>query len=172
MIISYDKQQAIKPVSLNNQSIFEQIAKETEMLELSALLGIAFYQEIDNNKENYSEILNATEFVNSQGYNITHQGLYYVIAYLVFAKYIANSYVNDTFSGFVKKNLQNSEHLNEGERRRLQHEYRSIALTAFEAIKEYLSLNNTNYPLWGCKLSSKTSLPNFYTVTKKNYHDS
>ncbi|MCK9577381.1 MAG: hypothetical protein M0R51_15865 [Clostridia bacterium] len=172
MIISYDKQQAIKPVSLNNQSIFEQIAKETEMLELSALLGIAFYQEIDNNKEKYSEILNATTFVNSQGYNITHQGLYYVIAYLVFAKYIANSYVNDTFSGFVKKNLQNSEHLNEGERRRLQYEYRSIALTAFETIKEYLTLKNTDYPLWGCKVGTTGSLPKFYTVTNKQYYAS
>ena len=167
LLLSFESQQGIKPISGNNSAKYPTIAKEVEALEITKLLGVEFYQAVSASPTEYLHLLDEYSFTNSFGRIVKHNGLRYVIAYLNFSKYVGESYINDTFSGFTKKNIPESEQLNEGERRRLQGEYRQIALTSFETIREYLNLNKTTYPLWGEKSDNISFTPKFYSVTNK-----
>lgn len=149
-ILTYEKQQEIKAVSINNKSKFEQIIKEVEGLEIDKLLGSVFYQDIANNKNNYNDLLNGCSFTNCNGYIVSHNGLYFVIAYLSYANYIRESFVNDTFTGFVKKQRPDSEMISQGDLKNLEEKNKQIAYNSFELIKDYLNQNTESYPLWNC----------------------
>lgn len=166
LLLSFNTQQAIKPISANNESKYAQLAAEVESLEVDKLLGYAFYQAVSTTPANYSDLLNATEFVDCNGNTVKHRGLLYVIAYLNYAKYIGESYVADTFSGFVQKNRPDSERISSGDIKRLQQENREIAFNAFELIRMYLNKNKDTYPLWNCNSDKKTYKPKFYGIKK------
>jgi hypothetical protein len=165
-LLSFSAQQAIKPISANNESKYAQLAAEVESLEVDKLLGYAFYQAISLAPNNYGDILNATEFVDNNGNTVKHRGLLYVIAYLNYAKYIGESYVVDTYSGFVQKNRPDSERISSGDIKRLQQENREIAFNAFELIRMFLNKNRDVYPLWNQTSDVKTYKPKFYGIKK------
>jgi hypothetical protein len=164
LLLTFDKQQSIKPISANNAGKYPQIATEVESLEVDKLLGSAFYQTVSAAPADYAALLNETEFTRQDKTKIKHKGLLYVIAYLNYAKYIGESYVVDTFSGFVQKTRPDSERISSGDIKRLQQENREIAFNAFELIREYLNLNKTTYPLWDRTSDKKVRKPNFYGV--------
>ena len=166
LLLSFSAQQAIKPISANNESKYAQLAAEVESLEVDKLLGYAFYQAVSATPNDYGNILNATEFVDNNGNTVKHRGLLYVIAYLNYAKYIGESYVVDTYSGFVQKNRPDSERISSGDIKRLQQENREIAFNAFELIRMFLNKNRDLYPLWNCNSDVKTYKPKFYGVKK------
>ena len=62
-ILSFEKQQTIKPVSINNKARYEQLIKEVESLEIDKLLGSAFYQEKSKNPDDHNDSLNRGSFV-------------------------------------------------------------------------------------------------------------
>lgn len=165
-ILSFEKQQIIKAVSINNKQKYEQLTKEVEGLEISKLLGSAFYQDICKNPYKYENLLNGCQFIDYDGNTVEHLGLYFVIAYLVYASYIRESYINDTFTGFVKKTRPDSELLSSGDLKNLETKNREIAFNAFELIKIYLEINSSNYPLWCCQ--RKTIVNNFKIYGIKN----
>jgi hypothetical protein len=155
-ILTYDVQKTIKEVSLNNIKKYNQILKETEDLEMYNLLGQSFYQEI---LDNYTPTTTATTtpdkwqilveggtFTNSCGDAARQRGLQYVLAYLVYAQYIVESYVNDTFTGMVQKVRPDSETVSQGTMKNLRQHNREIAFNYYESIKEYLCLNTDLYP--------------------------
>ena len=166
MLLSFDKQQEIKPMSINNRDRYDMLANEVESLEIDQLLGYAFYQAVAANPANYSDLLNGSSFTDAYGNTVNHKGLLYVIAYLNYAKYIGESYVNDTFSGFTRKRLDNSEALSSGDIKRLQLENREIAFNAFALIRMFLNNNKETYPLWNLTSDKKTYKPKFYGVKK------
>jgi hypothetical protein len=168
LLLSYAQQQAIKPISANNASKYDQLAAEVESLEIDKLLGAAFYQSIvaDPTNEDYLHILDSYEFTRADDTLITHRGLRYVIAYLNYAKYIGESYVVDSFTGFVQKIRPDSERISSGDIKRLQQENREIAFNAFELIQEFIELNEDIYTLWNSASGKKISKPNFYGVKK------
>lgn len=176
LLLTIDQQQAIKPIggfnSANNvaKSKFTQIATEVQDFDISELIGEAFLQAIADNPASYQALLDGASFYNCKGQLVTHKGLRYVIAYLNFATYINESYVNDTATGFVKKNNPNSDHLKEGERKNLQGRYRQIAFKAFELIREYLNIKNANYPLW-CRSDSNNIHKTRFAGIKKTIGD-
>jgi hypothetical protein len=135
LLLNFNAQQAIKPMSANNQDRYYQIANEVESLEIDKLLGSAFYQDVSAHPSNYADLLNGKEFEDNYKNKVTHKGLLYVIAYLNFAKYIGESFVFDTYSGFVQKNRPDSERISTGDLKRLQLENREIAFNAFELIR-------------------------------------
>jgi hypothetical protein len=63
LLLSFNEQNTIKPISLNNEDRYNQIATEVESLELDKLLGYAFYQAVAANPENYTDLLNGCSFV-------------------------------------------------------------------------------------------------------------
>jgi hypothetical protein len=167
-LLTYSQQQAIKPISENNQDKFAQLEKEVENKELTKLLGVDFLQDIQNDPESYDDILDEHEFINVRGNSIIHKGLRYVIAYMVFSKYIGESMVEDTFSGFVIKQRQDAQTIQEGTIRRLQEDNRQLALMAWQTIKEFINKNSDDYPNWTSSYK-KIYRPIFRGIKKINY---
>lgn len=168
LILSYSQQQAIKKISENNSARYDQLAKEVEECELRKLIGVAMLQDLQDNPTTASNLLllNGTSF-DYNNTTIKHKGLRYVIAYLNFSRYLGESYVSDTFTGFVKKKREEADNLSEGEIKRLQNNNRDIALTEFELIKNYLDLSQSLFPKWvACSQQIKPYTPRIYGIRK------
>lgn len=166
-LISFAQQQLIRKISDNNQRKFDIISGEVEEYEIDKLLGSQLYQLVKTNQTTYSDLLNETEFERSDGTTIKHKGLIYVIAYLVYAQYVMESDVADTFSGMVNKNLPNSQALSTGRIKELNQRYREIAFNAFVLIKEYLDIKSATedkYSLWNSHASKRINKPKFYGI--------
>lgn len=157
MILTWEQQQQLKPLSDSGESKFEQICKEVEDSDIVELLGLPFAQFVDENQEdvNVLKLIEPTLYTTSCGYDVKHKGLRYVIAYLVFSRYVYESSINDSYTGMVRKNREESISLSEGEVRRLSEQAKKQALTAFDSIKDFLNSNYTNYQLWDYADSSK-----------------
>lgn len=170
LLLSFEEQNDIKPISLNNKAKYEQIAAEVESLELDKLLGYAFYQAVSATPANYTDLLNGTEFTDKNKNVVRHKGLKYVLCYLNYAAYIGQANVFDTFSGMVQKTRQDSESLSLGQTKNLQQEAREIAFNAFELIRMFLNKGNENepkqFPLWNNTSDRKIYKPIFYGVKK------
>jgi hypothetical protein len=164
LLVSFEEQNDIKPMSINNKAKYEQIASEVESLELDKLLGYAFYQAVSATPTNYTNLLDGCSFEDYHGNTVTHKGLRYVLKYLNYAKYIGEANVFDTYTGMVQKTRQDSESLSVGQIKNLQQESREIAFNAFALIRIYLNKNSTTYPLWNCQSDKKISKPVFYGV--------
>lgn len=100
-IWTQNEQQAIRPINNNNEMLFAQLQQEVDMFDLPNYLGFEFYQEIKRNLSNYTTLLDGGGYQNG-GVTYQFQGLKKVCAYLLYARYIKQSYIQDTFSGFVK----------------------------------------------------------------------
>lgn len=164
-LINFDYQQRAKKISSNNQDRHYQLVDEVENSELRKLIGDAFLYDIQINSSNYADLLNGVEF-DYCGNKLKHRGLKFVLAYLVYAKYIGESFVQDTFSGFVQKNRQESETISDGATKRLMQENRDIALSEFKLIEKYLNENSATYTLWEGATSKKMFTPKFHTIRK------
>jgi hypothetical protein len=167
-LLTYSQQASIKAISANNESQYAQIEKEVEDQELLRLLGPAFLYAIQTTPANYANILDAKSYTNGDNETVQHKGIRYVIAYMVYSRYLGISFVADTFSGFVQKTRQDSEALSEGAIRRLQEDNRMIAMTAWDGIREYMDLNYEDYPLWKTTYK-KVYRPRIYGTRKVNY---
>ncbi len=171
-LLTFSQQIAIKPISSNNQSKFDQLCKEVERTDLKDLIGLALLQDLETNPTSTNNLLllNGTSFVNYIGQTVSHQGLRYVLAYLIHVRYIGESFVKDTFTGMVRGTQENSEPISEGSTIRLQNVSKEIALSEFQLIKEYLNLNYDLFPLWLYILSTKTCTPKFIGISKTDYN--
>jgi hypothetical protein len=164
MILTFQKQQTIKAISANNEHQYDQLAEEIEQTELRDLLGVAFLQQVQNNPTTYKDLIEGSTFTNCSGITLTHKGLEYVLAYLNYAKYIGQSFINDTFSGFTVKQMDDSSPINEGTMKRLINDNRKIAMNEWEIVKEYL--NAQNFELWNSIKSKKPHLPKMTFLRK------
>lgn len=180
MLLTLAQQQAIKPISPNWAAItkfqggvtnFEQLQGEVEELELKKLLGPAFLQAIQTAPTqtapvNYVILLTGGSYENSYDETVAFKGIRYILAYMNFSKYIAESYVSDTATGMVRKRRDESEGLSVGEVKMLQADTREIAMQEWELLKGYLDKNSNDYPLWHCARTSKVYRPKFTGVKK------
>ena len=171
-LLTFNQQIAIKPISSNNQSKFDQLCKEVERTDLKDLIGLALLQDLETNPTSANNLLllNGTSFVNQHNQTVSHQGLRYVLAYLIHVRYIGESFVKDTFTGMVRGTQENSEPISEGSIKRLQNVSKEIALSEFQLIKEYLNLKYDLFPLWLYILSTKTYTPKFIGISKTDYN--
>lgn len=167
-LLSFAQQQATKKISANNSSKYDQLALEVENKELSDLLGVALLQDLQTNPTLARNLLllNGDTFTDCNGNSIRHRGIRFVLAYINYSRYIGESFINDTFTGFVTKTRPDSELLSEGNIKRLQLENRSIALKEWEIIKEYLDLKTDVYTLWMCTSKRKPFTPRIIGVRK------
>ena len=172
MILTFAQQQQIKAISVNNEAKYAILEQETEDLELTKLLGLAFKQDVQNNPATAANVklIEGTSFVNCDGETVSHRGLRYVLAYMVYSRYIDTSEVADTFTGFKTQTRQEATALQEGTKKRLRQSNRDLATTEFNIIREYLDENYTDYPLWKCATSKKVYAPRIYGVRKTHRH--
>lgn len=127
-ILSYNKLQSIKPCSQNNKALIEQLIKETETFKIQKLLGTCVYNKIvDEIKSgNISEELQS----------ILDNGLYACIAYAVYARYIQESMLVDTFTGVVSKVRSDSQTASTGALKNVANEYSDMSMYSFSLVKD------------------------------------
>lgn len=171
MILTWAQQQAIKPLSNNNQNKFEQIKKEVEEFELSNLLGSVFYYEIVENYDalvanKWKDLVEGSVYVDSCGDSKKHMGLQYVLAYLVTAQYVTESYITDTFTGMVQKVRQDSEPISQGQMKNMRNHYREIAFNYFDATKDYLCVNSSDFENWNRRNEKKKNTFKIFGIKK------
>jgi hypothetical protein len=168
LLLTYSQQQAIKKISENNEAKYNQLASEVEETELRSLLGVALLQNLQTNPTESANVilLDGGSYENYLGQTITFKGLRYVLAYLNYSKYIGQSFVNDTYTGFTRKNHPDADAISEGTIKRLQGENRAIAMSEWELIHEFLRLNSDDYSLWIYFKSKKPFTPRISGVRK------
>lgn len=138
-LLTYNQQQAIKPISANNEKKYSPLEWEVENSTLAKLIGLPLLQNIQDNPTSAENILilDGDSYV-CGNYTLRHKGLRYVLAYLIFARYVGESMINDTFTGMVQKTRPDSEILSNGALRRQQQVFEEIAMQEFQNIKNYL----------------------------------
>lgn len=172
-LLTYSQQIVIKKISSNNINRFDEICREVEATDLKDILGLALLQDLQNNPTTADNklLLDGTTYLNEFDQTVSHKGIRYVLAYMIYSRYIGESFAQDTYSGMVRKTGDNSEALSEGSIKRLQNEARKIAMSEFENIKYYLNLNYDKFPLWIYKISTKPYTPKFSSISKTAYNE-
>jgi hypothetical protein len=168
LLLSWAQQQAIKKFSANNAGKYDQLAAEVEENELRSMLGVALLQDLQDNptETNNATLLTGGTYTDRNENTIRFRGIRYILAYLNYSRYIGESFVNDTFTGMVRKVTPDSEPLSEGTMKRLQSENRQIAMSEWDIVRDFLNTNKENYPLWGDSKTKKPFTPRIYGVRK------
>lgn len=127
-ILTFEKMQSIKQCSINNKKFIETLIDEVEFSKVRKLIGNSIYNKIleDLNAETIPEYLT----------NILENGLYKCIAYLVYSRYVQESMLQDTFTGVVIKDRNDSSTANIGALKNVANEYSSMAMDAYELVKD------------------------------------
>ncbi len=146
-LLTYSQQQAIKPISANLQNRYSQIEKEVEDMYLDKLLGVSFAQDVQSNPLNYVDLLDGSTFT-LNGETIKHKGIRYCLAYYLYAEYVGQSDVNDTYTGLRTQSREEAQPLQKGRIEIIRNQYLNLANDAFELIKSYLDVNQSIYPLY------------------------
>ena len=156
LLWSKTDQQAIKPVSINLIDIkFTQLATEVQAVELRKLLGNEFYNAIIEAPENYEDLINGTTYTYN---NVTNEvkGVKYLLSNYFYARYISESLVQDSFSGMVAKNFDDSTRLSSGAIKNLQSEATTVAAAYWHEFVGLMNNDSANYPYWCCTKSNKS----------------
>ena len=127
-IITTAKLCEIKPVSQNNIPLLNQLIVETEEVKIRQLLGCQIYDKITD------EISSSNISSNLQ--HILDQGLYHCVTYMVYARYVQESMLVDTFTGMVTKVRQDSQVASAGAVKNIANEYSNMAMFYFNLVKD------------------------------------
>lgn len=127
-ILTYDIMQEIKPCSKNNKKILVQFIEEVEFSKIQKLLGTDIYNAIlnDCNQTPISDDLQ----------EILDGGLYKCISFYVYARYIQESMLVDTFTGTVVKDRTDAHTAPIGQIKNVVNEYTDMAMMAFNLVKD------------------------------------
>jgi hypothetical protein len=132
------EQQSIKPITSNNvQALFNQLQTEVEMCDIQQYLGLEFYQELKRNTAAYSTLLNGGTYT-LNGVSYSFGGLKKVFAYLLYARYVRQSYIQDTFSGMVQHTGEGFQRLSSAELQNQEARYKDVAGTLWDECLMYL----------------------------------
>lgn len=167
LLITYSEQQTIKPISENNQSRFAQIMEEVQINELQELLGIELYQDLINNPTSAQNVIlldGTTWTYNSQ--SIVMKGLKYVLAHYFIAPYVDEIPKQDTFSGYVKHNFDESNQTNENEKHATKKRARETAMKFWREVELYLDNHQDTYTYWKCANSKNFARPKMRRLTR------
>lgn len=131
MILSVAKMQQIKPCSKNNTTRLEQIIKETEFSDLQRLVGTNIYNKLVEDTTDSENIPTTLQ-------QILDDGLYQTIAYLVYAQYVQEISIVDTFSGMVQKQREDAATIPQGMIKNLAIKNRQIAEQWYAVVRDRL----------------------------------
>jgi len=176
-LLTLAQQNLIKPISQNwalstkeisGTTNFTQIESEVENLELRKLLGNALLYDLQTNPLTALNVLllDGTIFENCNNDTVEFQGIRFQLANMVYAEYMLESKIQDSYTGMVKKSRPESVELSQGELNNYKKRYQEIALSDFQIMKEYLNENDTLYPLWECSRTKRPYTPRLITVRK------
>lgn len=155
-LITYSEQLTIRPISYNwatfsidgsGMTNYELALQDVEKLYLSKFLGPAMLKDIKAYPANYDEVLNGGTFVCGD-IEEPFEGLKFIAAYLIAARYTVVGYKQDSFVGIVVKEETNARHTSSSERREQTDALKQIALDEWALLKQYLNINQESYELW------------------------
>lgn len=126
-IITQQKLQQIKKMSINNKELIDTLINEVEFGKIQKLLGTPVYNKIKEEVESGT--------VSTELQEILDGGLYKCITYFVYSRYLQESMVQDTFTGMVSKVRQDAQTVPVGQLKNLTNEYVEMALMAFDLVK-------------------------------------
>jgi len=122
--------------------------------DLQKFLGDSFYLDLVANIGNYNTLFNGGQYTYN-GVTYVLNGLKDLIVYYTYARYVNNSNIIATPTGFVNKTNPYSEQVTEKTIARLVENVRNEAVFIEDNIKNFLDRNNSDYPLWlKCKINS------------------
>lgn len=127
-IITTVKLCEIKPVSQNNIPLLNQLINETEEVKIRQLLGCEVYDKITDEISSNS--------ISADLQHILDQGLYHCVTYMVYARYIQESMLVDTFTGMVTKVRPDSQVASTGAVKNIANEYTNMAMFYFNLVKD------------------------------------
>lgn len=128
MILTFEKLQEIKPMSINNKPYIMQLVKETEEFKIQKLLGSCVYNKI------VDEIKSGD--ISDELSIILNDGLYSCITYMVYARYLQESMLQDTFTGMVNKVRPDSQTASTGSLKNVANEYSDMAMYNFGLVRD------------------------------------
>lgn len=126
-ILTIGKLQEIKPMSQNNLPLIGQLIDEVEFGKIQRLLGTCVYNKIVDEIKSHN--------ISQELQEILDNGLYKCITYFVYARYIQESMLVDTFTGMVIKDRTDSSTAPTGTIKNIVNEYVDMALMAFDLVK-------------------------------------
>ena len=138
------EQQAIKPLDKNNTNKFGQLQLEVEANDIQKYLGFEFYQEVKRNLSSYSLLLEGGNYEKG-GKTYTFSGLKTVCCFLLYARYVRSSYINDTFSGLVEHTGDGFQRISKDEIKNQEERYLEIAGTLWDECVDYLQTMQVPY---------------------------
>jgi|GEM_PF-2384636 len=167
LLITETETRTIKPFSENNSDRFEEIMEEVQINELQDLLGFELYQDLINNPASPQNaiLLNGTIWTyNDQ--SLKMHGLKYVLAHYFNANYTREIRKQDTFSGLVQHNFDESNQVSENDRRLTESRARETAAKFWNEVRLYLDNNSDTYTYWYCGSGRKVFRPKMRRLTK------
>jgi len=158
-ILSFEKQQEIKPLSRHARPEFEILAREIESKELREIAGGDLIDWVKANPTNEDVVKLLT------GDDGAHAGLYSVEAYLVHGAHALTSQHKETFEGYTDKNIEYSERTKYGALKNINHRDRELALFYWSEVEAWAKTNeNVAAHLASCE-TGKT-VPKTPKITK------
>ena len=150
-IITTVKLCEIKPMSQNNIPLLNQLITETEEVKIRQLLGYEVYEKITDEISSNS--------ISSSLQHILDTGLYHCITYMVYARYVQESMLVDTFTGMVTKNRPDSQAASVGAVKNIANEYTNMAMFYFNLVKDDI------YSKYGYAGENNIKINNFSEIT-------
>jgi hypothetical protein len=173
MLVDFTTARGIIPkFSPNNEDKFDPISQEVEDYYLPRILGRGFAYDVQKNPGSYTSLLEGVEFEDCNDETVKFKGLYYVLTYFIFAQYVGESKIEDSFTGFVEKSRTDATTSSQGQESTLKQSNRKYAESEVNVMKEYLNKANEAdpeaYPLWDCSKPQKSKIytPKFTPIKK------
>lgn len=167
-LLNLQQQNSFKPISEKTELKYNQLVSETINSDLVTMLGASFVTALkkEPTAERFVKILDPLTYKNCNDNDVSHEGLRYVMAYLVYARYIGGNTVKDTFSGMVRPNRSESENVSYGHIKAMQLEAGNIATAQFKLIENFLQENSSDYPEWERGANRVSFNPRFINIRK------
>ena len=150
-IITTAKLCEIKQISQNNIPLLNQLIVETEEVKIRQLLGCQIYEKITEEISSNS--------ISEQLQHILDQGLYHCVTYMVYARYVQESMLVDTFTGMVTKVRQDSQVASNGAIKNIANEYSNMAMFYFNLVKDDIC------KIYGYAGENNVKINNFSEIT-------
>lgn len=147
LICNWTSQDAIRKLPLHFKQYFDNLSAEIQIVNLKKLLGIEFYNDLIENKGNYTELLEGCSFEIS-GYTYKQEGLIVFLAHLIAAEFQTRGKFHETATGVIIKTDQDYQQISAGSQKQLKNDLQEYAMTFWTEIERYLLNSTTQYPLF------------------------
>ena len=156
LLWDFDDQQAIKPISENNEQKWSQLATEVQFIKLKELMGKDFYHDVKNNPTGtWNKKLIDGDSYTVGGVSYTFAGLQYVLSFLLYSRYIVEINAQDTFAGLMQNDNENASHVGFAQKKNMADKMDELAREHWNDCYDFVCENSAEFPYANFKTSGK-----------------